>query len=120
MQKDTNNISEDPTLLADTYSYFTSLLSNKKPDTSLTQSKTSLLKKIQKLEALDTNCQNIDAIKTANSHVQAAISVITVLNQRSTEKNYLLNKRCHHKIKTVNINIFFLQKREGTVLLQLC
>ena len=47
-------MSEDPTLLTDTYSYFTSLLSNKKPDTSLTQTKTSLLKKLQKLEALVT------------------------------------------------------------------
>ena len=48
MQKDINSISEDPTLVADTYSYFTSLLSDKKPDTSLTQTKTTLLKKIQK------------------------------------------------------------------------
>ena len=36
IQKDTNSISEDPTLLADTYSYFTNLLSNKKPDPFLT------------------------------------------------------------------------------------
>ena len=47
MQKDTDNISEDPTLLADTY--FTSLLSDKKPDTFLTQTKTTLLKKLQKI-----------------------------------------------------------------------
>ena len=95
MQKDTNSISEDPTLLTDTYSYFTSQLSNKKPDTSMTQTKTSLLKKLKKIEALVTNCQNIDAIQTANRHVQAAISVITVINQQIIEKSYLLNKRCH-------------------------
>ena len=103
MQKDTNSISEDPTLLTDTYSYFTSLLSNKKPDTSLTQTKTSLLKKLQKLEALVTNCQNIDAIQTANRHVQAAISVITVINQQSTEKKLPVkqkvspNQNCEHQ-----------------------
>ena len=72
MQKDTDSISEDPTLLADTY--FTSLLSDKKPDTSLTQTKTTLLKKLQKLGTLVTNCQNTDAIQTANKHVHAAIS----------------------------------------------
>ena len=55
MQKDTDSISE-PTVLADTY--FTSLLSDKKPDTSLTQTKTTLLQKLLKLEALVTNCQN--------------------------------------------------------------
>ena len=52
MQRDTDSISEDPTLLADTYSYFTSQLFDKKLDTSLTQTKTTLLKKLQKLEAL--------------------------------------------------------------------
>ena len=50
MQKDTNSISEDPTLLTDTYSYFTSLLSNKKPDISLTQTKTNLLKNFKNLK----------------------------------------------------------------------
>ena len=45
-----------------------------------TQTKTNLLKKLQKLKALVTNCQNIDAIQTANRHIQAAISVITVNN----------------------------------------
>ena len=69
IQKDTNNISEDPTLLVDTYSYYTGLLSDKKLDTSLTQTKTTLLKKFQKPEALVTNCQNIDTIQTANRHV---------------------------------------------------
>ena len=68
------------------------------------------MKKLQKFEALVTNCQNTDAIQTANRHVQAAISVITAINQQSTEKSYLSNKRCH-QIKTVNIEIFFLQKR---------
>ena len=110
MQKDTDSISEDPTVLADTYSYFTSLLSDKKSDTSLTQTKTTLLKKLQKFEALVTNCQNTDAIQTANRHVQAAISVITAINKQSTEKSHLSSKRCH-QIKTVNIKIFFLQKR---------
>ena len=62
IQKDTNNISEDPTLLVNTYSYYTSLLSDKKLDTSLTQTKTTLLKKLQKPEALVTNFQNIDGI----------------------------------------------------------
>ena len=85
MQKEKSRIPEDPTLLVDTYSYFTSLLSNKKSDTSLTQTKTKLLKKFQKREALVTNSQNIDAILTANRHVQATISVITVINQQSTD-----------------------------------
>ena len=80
IQKDINNISEDLTLLADTYSYFRSLLSDKKLDTSLTQTKTTLLKKCQKFEALVTNCQNIDAIQTANRHVQSAISIITAIS----------------------------------------
>ena len=103
MQKDSNSISEDPTLLTDTYSYFTSLLSNKKPDTSLIQTKTSLLKKLQKLEALVANCQNINAIQTANRHIQAAISVITVINQQSTEKKLPVkqkvspNQNCEHQ-----------------------
>ena len=47
MQKDIDSISEDPTLLADTYSYFTSLLFDKKLDTSLTQTKTTLLNAIE-------------------------------------------------------------------------
>ena len=103
MQKDTDSISEDPTLLADTYSYFTSQLSDKKLDTSLTQTKTTLLKKLQKLEALVTNCQNTDAIQIANKHVQAAISVITAMNQQSTEKKLPVkqkvspNQNCEHQ-----------------------
>ena len=92
IQKDTNNISEDPTLLVDTYSYYTGLLSDKKLDTSLTQTKTTLLKKLQKLETLVTNCQNIDAIQTANRHVQSVISIITAINQQSTEQSYLQRK----------------------------
>ena len=48
MQKDTKNISEYPTLLVGTNSYYTSLLSDKKLDTSLTQTKTTLLRKLQK------------------------------------------------------------------------
>ena len=119
MQKDTDSISEDTILLADTYSYFTSQLSDKKLDTSLTQTKTTLLKKLQKLEALVTNCQNTDAIQIANKHVKAAISVITAMNQQSTEKKLPVkqkvspNQNCEHQN-------FFLQKRKGTVLLQLC
>ena len=85
------------------------LLSNKKPDTSLIQTKTSLLKKLQELEALVTNWQNIDAILTANRYIKAMISV----------KLYLLSKRCH-QFKTVNIKLFFLQEKKDTVLLQLC
>ena len=103
MQKDTDSISEDLTVLADTYSYFTSLLSDKKSDTSLTQTKTTLLKKLQKFEALVTNCQNTDAIQTANRHVQAAISVITATNKQSTEKKLPVkqkvspNQNCEHQ-----------------------
>ena len=117
MQKDTNSTSVDPNLL--TYSYFTSLLSNKKLDISLTQTKTTLLNKLQKIEVLVTNCQNINAIQTANRHVQAAISVITVINQQITEKNLPVkkevspNQNCEHQT-------FPPQKREGTVLIQLC
>ena len=119
MQEDTNSISEDPTLLTDTYSYFTSyLLSDKKPDTmrSLIQTKTTLLKKLQKFEALVTNCQNIDDIQSANGHIQTGVSV---LNQQSTE-NATYQANGHHQIKTLNIIMFSLQKRKGTVLLPLC
>ena len=64
MQKDIKCISKDPTLLADTYYYFTSILSLKRPDTSLTQTKITLLKKLHKLAALATNCQNIFRLLT--------------------------------------------------------
>ena len=59
MEKGISCISEYPTLLTDTHSYFTSylLLSDKKTDTSLTQTKAISLKKLRKLEALVTNCQ---------------------------------------------------------------
>ena len=108
MQKDTNSTSVDPTLLTDTYSYFTSLLSNKKLDISLTQSKTTLLNKLQKIGVLVTNCQNINTIQTANRHVHAAISVI---NQQITEitlpvkKEVSPNQNCEHQT-------FFPQKKE--------
>ena len=69
----------------------------------MTQIKTNLLKKLQKLEALVTICQNIDTIQTANRHIQAAISVITVISQQSTEKklpvkqNVSPNQNCEHQ-----------------------
>ena len=93
IQKDTNNISEYPTLLVDTYSYYTNLLSDKKLDTSLTQTKTTLLKKLQKLETLVTNYHSlVDAIQTANRHVQSVISIITAINQQRPEQSYLQRK----------------------------
>ena len=67
----------------DNYSYFETLLTRPITDSTLTSAKEFLNSKLQETEICVSRCQNLDAIKSATKHIQAAISVMSTMEQKT-------------------------------------